>query len=356
MNSKLFGPALAGGIYLALTALALGQSPPAAPATRPAGLTVAVLPFATASGDADAQLGGQMAELLTISLSGRPGLVLVERAALAKVLEEQALNLSGLVEPEQAVKIGRLVGARILVTGKTFASGNQTMLTAKLIGTETTRVEGVLVQADGQADLPGLTLKLAEEIAQRLATIGPQLVGETASPADPLPRLQAALRERHLPVVAVIIPERHMASAPPVPDPAVETELKRLLIACGFRVQDVRDNELTDFVRRLPELSPESWPRALAGAEVVIAGEALSELGARIGNFTTCSARAEINVIERATGKVLLAERATQRAADLSENLAAKEALAKAGRVLGLAVLEHFAANPAPAPATAPSR
>jgi hypothetical protein len=170
-------------------------------------------------------------------------------------------------------------------------------------------------------------------------------VGEEAVATDPLPRLQAALRERHLPVVAVIIPERHLASALPVPDPAVETEVKHLLITCGFHVADVRSNELTEFARRVPELSKKNWPRTLDGVDVLIAGEALSELGARIGSFATCSARAEINVIDRATGRVLMAERSTQRAADLSENLAAKDALAKAGHVLGLAVLEHYSAE-----------
>ncbi|MBK9126495.1 MAG: hypothetical protein IPM13_01680 [Phycisphaerales bacterium] len=108
-------------------------------------------------------------------------------------------------------------------------------------------------------------------------------------------------------------------------------------------MQDVHDNELADFARRLPERSTESWPRSLDGVDVVIAGEGLSKMGARIGNFTTCSARAGLNLIERATGRVPLAQRTAQRAADLSENLAAKEALAKAGRALGLAVLEYYA-------------
>jgi TolB-like protein len=336
---------LSCGLALVVVATALGQSQPAAPTTRPAELTAAVLSFATANGEADGALGGQVADLIVISLAGRPGLRLVERAALAKVLDEQALNVSGLVEPEQAVKIGRLVGAQVLIVGKVFAAGDETIMTAKLIGAETTRVEGVVVKRRGPTDIPKQALELADEVARRLATAGATLTGAEAPVVDPLPRLQAALRDRQLPVVAIIIPERHLASAPPVPDPAVETEIKHLLLSCGFRVADLRSNELTEFARRVPELSKESLPRTLDGVDVVIAGEALSELGARIGNFATCTARAEINVIDRTSGRVLLAERATQRAADLSENLAAKEALAKAGRVLGLAILEHYSAG-----------
>ena len=335
------------GVYGALLglfgAVATIAQTPTRPSSQPAGLTVAVLTFAGGSGTTGHELGAQVAELVTISLSGQPGIVLVERAALDKVLEEQALNLTGLVETEQAVKVGRLVGARVLVTGKVFAVGSQTFMTAKLIGTETTRVEGVLVKDDGQTDIPTLALSLGKKVAESLATVGPQLVAQDGAGVDPLPRLKTALRDRKTPVVAIIIPERHVTVAPPVPDPAVETEMKKLLIECGFRMQDVKQNELADFARRLPELSPEGWPRALTGADVVIVGEALSENGTRIGNLATCTARAEINVIDRASGKIVLAERTTQRAADLSENVAAKEALAKAGRVLALAVLEHFA-------------
>ncbi|MBK9126494.1 MAG: carboxypeptidase regulatory-like domain-containing protein [Phycisphaerales bacterium] len=54
---------------------------------------------------------------------------------------------------EQAVKVGRLVGARILVTGKVYAIDDQTMMTAKVIGVETSRVEAILVKESGRADL-----------------------------------------------------------------------------------------------------------------------------------------------------------------------------------------------------------
>ena len=37
---------------------------------------------------------------------------------------------------------------------------------------------------------------------------------------------------------------------PAVPDPAVETEVKLLLRACGFEIKDVPQNELVGFVGR----------------------------------------------------------------------------------------------------------
>ena len=76
---------------------------------------------------------------------------------------------------------------------------------------------------------------------------------------------------------------------------------------------------------------------------MLITGEGISEFAARIGNLMTCAARAEVKLINRADGKVLLATRITTRAVDLSEQVAAKTALQKAGRAVGVQILEHFA-------------
>ena len=61
------------------------------------------------------------------------------------------------------------------------------------------------------------------------------------------------------------------------------------------------------------------------------------------------AARAEINVISRSSGKIVMADRSTDRAVDPSENIAGKKALQKSGRVLGLRVLEYFEKNLPPA-------
>jgi hypothetical protein len=46
--------------------------------------------------------------------------------------------------------------------------------------------------------------------------------------------------------------------------------------------------------------------------------------------------------VNRSTGKIVLADRVTTRAADLSENIAGKKALQSAGRAMGIRILEHF--------------
>jgi TolB-like protein len=331
--------------------------PAAPPATQPATtqpakadpktLTIAVLDF-DAKNAGSPELGGQISEAIVAMLSGEPGIALVDRSSLARTLQEHELNLSGAVSTEQAVQVGKLVGARILVTGKAFLLGKQTFITAKMIGTETSLVEGLLVKGADNADIGELAVELAGKLADRLREVGSKLVADDDAAKDPLPALQAKLKGRKLPKVAVIITEEHHAQrvARPTVDPAVETEVKLLLRKCGFDVRDVEQNDLADWAKLMSKNDVNAWPRGLRDVDVVITGEAFSEFAARIGNLVSCLARAEVNVISRSDGKIVIADRQTTRAVDLAENIAGKKALEKAGRALGIRILEHYAKEP----------
>ncbi len=48
-------------------------------------------------------------------------------------------------------------------------------------------------------------------------------------------------------------------------------------------------------------------------------------------------------MVSRKDGKVVLTDRATTRAADLSENIAGKKALQCGGRAMAIRLLQHFA-------------
>ncbi len=253
-----------------------------------AGLTVAILDF-TADDPANPNAGSDMASALTAMLSGESGLKLVERQSLLQTLHEHELNLTGLVNQEQAIKVGKLVGAKIMITGRAFRLGKDIFITAKLIGTETSLVEGVMVKDASTADMGTLVTQLSEKVAAKVRQVGPKLVAAADDAVDPLPALKKKLSGRRLPVVAVIVREQHHGA--PVPtvvfvraiDPAVETEIKKLLGVCGFTVQDVPENELTGFAADWTANDVRSWPRGLANVDMLIAGEAFSEFAARIG-------------------------------------------------------------------------
>jgi TolB-like protein len=306
-------------------------------------LTVAILDFEARDGK-NTELGKQLTEVLTAMLSGQPNLRLVDRASLERTLSEHELNLTGLVSTEQAIQVGKLVGAKMLITGRAFPMGEQVFITAKIIGTETTRVEGVMVRGKSSGDLGELAMTLAEKLSVRLDEIGPELVAGMSTSDNFLQSLKKQFKGRTLPTVAVIVTEQHIArQIPATADPAVETEIKLLLRECGFTVLDVNQNELADWAKDWKDWQQNPWPRSLDRAEVIVTGEAFSEYATRIGNLVSCAARAEINVIEREDGRILWAGRTTSRAVDLSENIAGRKSLQKAGRILGLEILESFA-------------
>jgi TolB-like protein len=328
------------------------EPPRAAAATTPDGakkpetkgqLTVAVLDFGAETADS-AALGKQVAEIVIDKLGQVDGLRLVDRSSFAETLKEQDLNLTGLIRPKDATKFGRIVGAKLLVTGKAFALDDQLFITAKIIGTETTLVEGVLVKGEKGADFLKLADQLGDKLAVRLREAGPKLVAGDEDEDDPLPALKEKLAKLRKPVLFVRVAEQHLAprqaaaAAPPVGgDPAAETELRKWLRAGGFTIIDGGEREQIE-----------------GGVEVVVSGDAFSEFAARIGNLVSCSARVELKLSDRKTGAVLFVDRETTRAADLSENIAGKSALEQAGRALAVRLLQHFADTLKPAEAPKP--
>ena len=110
-------------------------------------------------------LGPKVATLVNANLSAEPQIITVERAELEKVLGEQELGLAGTVNPDSAAKVGQLTGAKVLVTGRVFKADDQTIIVAKVIGTETSRVYGEMVQGGSSATLVDLSSSLAKKIA-----------------------------------------------------------------------------------------------------------------------------------------------------------------------------------------------
>ena len=126
--------------------------------------TVAVMNFEARTRDtATADTGKSVAELLTVSLLESGCADLVERSELNKALTELHLSAVGLTDRESQVKLGRLVGAKILITGSLFRAGEKNFLVAKIIGTETTRVIGASVSGNG--DFVEMVPQLADKIS-----------------------------------------------------------------------------------------------------------------------------------------------------------------------------------------------
>ncbi|MFM7320990.1 MAG: CsgG/HfaB family protein [Armatimonadota bacterium] len=122
---------VATGLFPAARVLAAAEPPLVEPvASERSDGTVrgryAVLPFDTADfgqtfgqgwwGGARPQLVNSVADLLTGELA-KAGFDVVERSRIKDILAEQALASSGSIDPDTAVRTGKLLGARYLVVG-----------------------------------------------------------------------------------------------------------------------------------------------------------------------------------------------------------------------------------------------
>jgi hypothetical protein len=265
--------------------------------------TVAVLDF-DSSAESVQGLGGQVATLISANLSTQPQIVTVERADLDKLLGEQELGLAGNVTPDSAAKVGQLTGAKVLVTGRVFEAGDQLIVVAKTIGTETSRVYGEIVSGPANAPITGLSAQLAQKIAADVIAKGDTLVATVESREDRIAKIKKELGGQKLPVVSVKIPEQHFGQF--VIDPAAQTELSLILQQCGFTVVDESSTNRPD---------------------IEITGQAFSEYGMRKGNLISCRARIELKARNIASGAILDVDRQTSVAVDIAEHVAAKTAL-----------------------------
>jgi TolB-like protein len=272
-------------------------------AVPPDMLTVAVFDF-DSKDEAVRDLGPKVATLVNANLSAEPQIITVERAELEKVLGEQELGLSGTVTPDSAAKIGQLTGAKVLVTGRVFKVDDQTIIVAKVIGTETSRVYGEMIQGPPARTIVDLSSDLAKKIAGAISEKGDTLVARVETREERIAKIKQALNGKKLPAVSVKIAEQHFGQY--VIDPAAQTELSTILKQCGFTVLD--------------DLSTNK-------AEIAITGEAISEFGMQKGNLKSCRARIEIKAHDVASGNILDVDRQTSVAVDLAEHIAAKTAL-----------------------------
>ncbi len=270
---------------------------------------VAVLPFSE-RGKEVAEQGQQVTDLMFANLVTNPELFLVDREDLDTVLKEQELSLSGAVKTEEAVQVGQLTGAKVLVTGSVMQVGSSRYLIAKIIGTETSRVLGASVKGLVSDELDGLVVQLAEKVGEAITGKAGELVARQLSREDRIAALKKQLGEGKLPALSISIPEQHVGQA--TVDPAAETEISLFATESGFQVFDTKSG-------------------GTAKSDVLIHGEAFSEFAGRRGNLVSVKARLEVKAVDRATGRILATDRQVTVAVDLAEQIAAKTALQEAG-------------------------
>jgi Mg-chelatase subunit ChlD len=82
-------------------------------------------------------------EQLVYSMSKNQAFALVERKNLQGIMKELALSQSGIIDEEKAAKVGKMLGARLIVTGTLFMKEQDYEIFLKLLRVETAEVLSV---------------------------------------------------------------------------------------------------------------------------------------------------------------------------------------------------------------------
>ncbi len=106
--------------------------------------TLAVIPLERSDQKTEQGAGQYLTDAILKELISLPAFVLVERQNIAAVLKEQGFGQSAYVTPEQAVEVGKLSGARLILSGHYLPVANDLQVQLRLIDAESGRVLTVI--------------------------------------------------------------------------------------------------------------------------------------------------------------------------------------------------------------------
>ena len=110
-------------------------------------------------------LGKGIADMLITDMAGNPNVRVVERERIQALLTEQNLTKQGAVDPQTAIRLGKIIGAQYMITGGFMSdSKGNLVLTSRTINVETSAIANpVRINAKGD-DVLGLIAQLSEKL------------------------------------------------------------------------------------------------------------------------------------------------------------------------------------------------
>ncbi|MFA6568670.1 MAG: CsgG/HfaB family protein [Victivallales bacterium] len=278
-----------------------------------------------------------ISDVMQAELSMSENITLVDRKQLHDALKEVQLGEQGMVSPESAKQLGKIVGAKYFCCGKISKSGDKNMVIVKVIDLETTVTKLAYTQMQDKNDAVDAGKALAANLEKLIINFNSDKEKEANSIAEEKAKKEIPADFKR-PVVTVIIPEMHVRQVNLI-DPAGETEIVKKLIDNKFKVIN---SEYAIMMRNDPSNASGIFKdkktatdyAAKKGAEILIYGQAISELGATVGEFKGCRARLEIKAIRTSDGEIILSDSAYAGDTDLSEAVAGKKAIQRAAQKL----------------------
>lgn len=171
---------------LGLSAIGLAAPQYAAAQARP---VVAVLYFDNNSLGRDRAdydgLGKGIADLLVTDMLANPAVRVVERERVQSLLIEQNLVRQRAINPETAIRLGRIVGAQYMITGGFISDGKgRLVLTSRVINVETSEVSNTQKLESRDNDVLALIGQLSSKLDSQMQ-LPAQRLGDAGAAAEP---------------------------------------------------------------------------------------------------------------------------------------------------------------------------
>jgi TolB-like protein len=130
-------------------------------------IKIAVLDFEQKGKYETEDVGKMIAEWLTTRLVETGRFDIVERRLLNKILAEQSIGNSGIVDPNSASQLGRVLGVKTVITGSVSNYGGVTDINARLINVETASIRAAeSASTESDKDLRKLVSQISDKMMQ----------------------------------------------------------------------------------------------------------------------------------------------------------------------------------------------
>lgn len=119
------------------------------------------------------ELGSMVAEWFVTSLVKDGRFEVVERALLQKILAEQQLGTTGVIDDSSASKIGKILGVKIVVTGSVLNLGKKMEINSRMINVEDGTIDTAEnIKCSAGADLQKVVEDLTGKIVKNFPLTG----------------------------------------------------------------------------------------------------------------------------------------------------------------------------------------
>ena len=119
-------------------------------------------------------LGKGIADLLITDMASNPSMRVVERDRIQSILQEQSLVQTKSIDPQTAVRLGKLLGAQYMITGGFMSDSKGTLLvTSRVISVETGAITNPVKLQSKSDDVLGLIGQLSTKLNTELKLPAP---------------------------------------------------------------------------------------------------------------------------------------------------------------------------------------